>query len=506
VGTSFAVGCSRGEDTGGSELAALPPEEQQPLAAGSWTFDVSDENSPPTDPNTWLGLSEDQVFLKRLTHTQKGNDWTIKIGKGGQIYSVSTPQTGEMIAIQRIKLGQWVDEVLQHAIPSNLHHGECLSSSPIVDGDIHQAGYYTISDLDRNKHLLEKSVYSPVFPVTELEFLKQENSFSLMTWPQHAHLPRTYTENGMFMQQSTRDLGDGVVEVNLLVTKWHGEDTKAINVPWSAWRKQTLPVTLLSTPDGSYKVPANIEKFGCKAKPDKGAELGMRFLKKAGTPGWTPETGGWIAMAQSAAEDSHGIGIVFGRNASDVESDGSYLRWGEYGSDADGGTVATIKRNVALRPGDSVLFRYFMVIGTVSKIRYYGNLLEPRVMVKRIQNQEQQSGLICVTRATKRPLRRGCPEGSSPVFHSYRNFQADSQPLFLLERKAGGYLLTTDPYEISKDPTDGATASMDFLGWAVPGRKVESFSYFKLDDLAGMEGLTLSKTLENLYGRSKVKE
>lgn len=466
-----------------------------------WSFEAHNQNIPPSDPNVWLGLDESQVFQKRLTHIQKDNDWTIKVGKGGQIYSISTPQTGEMVAIQRKTSGQWVDEVFQHVVPSHLFQKDKGPTSTVVDADIHQAGYYTQSDNDWDVQIIPESVYSPTFPPTHIDFLQAKNSFSLTTWPQHAHLPRTYSENGLLMQQMLRDLGDGVIEVTLLINKWQGVETRSINLPWSAWRPQNLPSVLISQPDGSYA--ESNQEFG--ASP-------VRKLLKPGSPAWSPDTGGWIAVAQSSSSSSRGIGIVFGKTASAIEGDASYLRWGNYAKPAADptkepvlgpheGTVVTVKRNVVLLPGDTVFARYFMVIGPVSKIQYYGNLLQSRVELGRISTDERQAGLICISQDAAKKLRRGCPEGVAPLFSTYRDFQTNSQPLFLLERQDGTSILSNNAYEISSDPTDRQTKSYNFLGWALPVANVATFRYGKLADVPPVSGLSISSSAQGLYVR-----
>ncbi len=105
------------------------------------------ETSLNLSESNWLGLEERQVFFRSLTHTEEGRSWTMKIGKGGQIYSITTPELGEMVAAQRAKYGQWVDEVFQHVIPMPPQK-QVVGKSKVVDGDIHQAGYYTHSDID----------------------------------------------------------------------------------------------------------------------------------------------------------------------------------------------------------------------------------------------------------------------------------------------------------------------------------------------------------------------
>lgn len=474
-------------------LLALPFSPVGPFNSEQWSFQTSDLNTaPPAGADTWLGLDEKQVFFKRLTHTQKSVNWTMKVGKGGQIYSITTPETGEMVAIQRKDHGQWIDEVFQHVIPSALYQKD--ASHTIIDGDIHQAGYYTRSDLYPLPQILPESVYSPVFPATYLEFIKANDSFALTTWPQHAHLPRQHSENGMLMHQMMRDLGDGVVEVTLRIDKWKGVETLDINLPWSAWRPQNLPSMLVSNPDGSFT--ENNQSF---AKTGDG----QRKLFKKDRPNWSPDTGGWIALAQSNSASSMGIGIVFGKYASAIEGDASYLRWGNYSEDKpEEGTTVTVKRNIPLLPGDSVFARYFLVIGSVSKIQHYGNLLQSRVELGRVKNDELQSGMICIAQDALQKMRRGCPQGTAPLFYTYRDFQPNSQPLFLLGRRDGSHVLTNNPYEISSNPTDGQTTSYSFLGWALTKGSVPTFRYMKLSELKAINRVQVSSKILPLNVRS----
>jgi MYXO-CTERM domain-containing protein len=459
--------------------SALPPSKTLPFLQGQWTFSVNSENSTPS--SDWLGLKESQVFLRQLAHQQSGGGWTIKIGKGGQIFSIASPATGEMIALQRISHGQWVDEVLQHTIPSFLH-SKSSSPTPIVDGDIHQAGYYTRSDLDPTVQIIPASIYSPVFPSLLEELRQVENGFSLITWPQHAHLPRTYSENGMLMHQLTRDVGDGVVEITIVITKWQGEETRALNLPWSAFRSQSLPATLISAPDGSY----------ARDNQTFGSGVGRRWLKDR-------DTGGWIAFAQGDKPDSSGIGIVFGREPSVIESGTSYVQWGEYGTSLDGGTVGTVKRDIKLLPGDSVFSRYFVVIGTLAKIQQHGNLLQSRVEVGRLVTSAEQAGLVRICPDAVNKVRRGCTDPGQARFYAFRDFLPDAVPLFLLRDPNAKVNITADPYEVSADPTNGVTEYLDVLGWAsrATSQAGSCLDRRPLAEVASGLGLTISSTVSS---------
>lgn len=410
-------------------------------------FSISSRN---TTEHSWIGADESQVFWKQLTHSQNGSDWTIKLGKGGQIYSITTSKLPELIPEQRVDHGQWIDEIFQHVIPSKIQKGS--GKNTIVDGDIHQAGYYTASDIYPYPQILEKSVYSPVFSSVMPELMSDPNSYSYITWPQHAHLPRTYKDNGMLMHQQIRDIGDGVIEITLVIDKWQGAETTAINVPWATIRNSTVPNQIISNPNGSYRVI-----------PDLKLEEEKKYV-----PG-DQQIGSWYALTNGTKSNSNGIGIVFEKEKLAIEGNGSYVRIKSFPTDTLPRTVSTVKRDIALRPGDSVFFRYYIVLGPLSKIQEYGNLLANHVQMGRIDTSIQRVGSIniCPSDVESVPYRRGCLNNDKPFFGTERYFAKGSYPLFLIKDTAQDrYYVTDDPYVLSKDPTDGKTEYASFFGWA----------------------------------------
>lgn len=422
--------------------AVLSPSTQ---AEALFRFSESAANSDPSD---WRGLDEGQVFFRRLSHQEAGHNWTMKIGKGGQIYSIKMPELGELIAYQRNKFGQWVDEVFQHVIPMP---PQITPARKVVDGDVHQAGYYMHSDLNKNEQILPRSVYSPMFAY---RFDAATSSVSYSTWPQHAHLPRRYAENLALINQTISDLGEGVIEIGVEIEKWGGARFDGFNLPWTSFRPGTLPVHILSNPDGSYR-EATEQAF----RDARGVRL------KDGS------TGGWIALVSSNAPEARGVGIVFGKGLQAAEDRGSYLRWGNYdGPELPGidGTVATVRRSVNLDPGETLKYRYYLVIGTLADIQRQANKLESKVTMIKSTPTPEQAGRLAVCQGVGGTLKRTCAGGETPLFRTYGNSIPNAWPLFLLQDvRSGEYMVTNDPYELSFDPTDGTTKYVDLLGWAV---------------------------------------
>ncbi len=413
-----------------------------PVQAQQWSFSVSPTNNVQSK---WDGLNESFVFFRRLTHTQLGKDWTIKIGKGGQLYSITTPQTGEMIGYQAPH-GEWVDEVLQHTFtyPPKLGEGKG------TDGDIHQAGYYKVEDSNLILPVIPHSTYSPLFLFRQ----NNDDSVSYTTWPQHAHLPRDQANNQLFINQTVKDLGDGVVEIQVILNNWSDHVFPSVTTPWATFRTQRLTSQIISTPSGDY------------------VEDNRRITIDPATQVINNNTGGWLAVVQQPNPNAYGIGIVFGKNplpadkkvnllwgVSDPSSGGENVKW----------TTASVYRRLDFQPGETITIKYFLVLGKLSDIQAKGNQLQSQVSLSRKYISENEGILLPICASSPVPYRRGCPTGQTPAFYLYENFVKGSLPLFLLQNTTNGqYLLTSDPYKISFNPTDGKTKYVEFLGWTYP--------------------------------------
>lgn len=411
-------------------------------AEDQWTFNIEKNNRNRSD---WNGLNEDQVYFRTLTHTQDGKDWTIKVGKGGQFYSISTPKTGELIARQRSTHGQWIDEVYQHTVPMPPQKDE---NTRVVDGDIHQAGYYVRSDLDGSK-IIPESIYSPLFtPHINIE----ENSFQYVVWPQHAHLPRTYSENKLLMNQVIRDLGDGVIEVTIELSKWGGRQIEMVSAPWAAFRTETVPYVAISNSNGGYEFSKQIFN---ESVPKKLSD---------------PNVGGWIAYVQNTNKESYGIGIVYGKqNVLDGRS--SFVRWGEYDSpELDGvdGTILSVKRDIDFNTGERLHIKYYLIIGTLSTIQEKANFFIDKTEIIKEKPSIESAGRIKICKDKTGSIRRGCLDDSEHIFSTFRNYVSGSVPLFLVKDvKKNKSIITSNPYYVSFDPTDKKTDYQNFLGWAM---------------------------------------
>ncbi|WIA22489.1 hypothetical protein OEZ86_009487 [Tetradesmus obliquus] len=495
-------------------------------------------------------LNEATVFHSELTHSGLGTAWTMKIGRGGQIYSLSTPEFGELIPKQRVTIGQWMDEVFQHVLPMPPQKLGGISTSEIVDGDIHQAGMYVTSDV-MHQPLLSHSVYSPLFAY---QHNPCENKVDYITWPLHAHHPRhaaattitvdrpvvkptsgatpdyaktctvqkrtadpspwetctqspcnvtydpnNYRQNLVLMHQTISDLDNGVIKIDLEINKWGGSVHEGLQGPWAAFRTSTVPVMILSKADGTYEQVVT-----------GAADPNCPYLSNG-------KVGNWVALMNENSPAGKGIGLVFGSASSLSPADApDFLSWSSYGKDDLSGTVFNVGRKIYLVAGESLWLRYFLVLGDIAHIQARAKALRPcNIITKQKRNtdviEKAGASLVCFDKTTFRPVRcRPSNTTLQPIFKAFRDYVSGAKPLFMLaDRTRSRYVVTTNPYFVSYDPTDNKTAYLDFLGWALPSARATYFCSKMKDpncaqDLTTAFGAMTSKPIINVASNLRV--
>ena len=119
--------------------------------------------------------------------------------------------------------------------------------------------------------------------------------------------------------------------------------------------------------------------------------------------------------------------------------------------------------------GETLLYRYYLVLGTLADIQMKANKLESKVTLSKRTILQEQAEYLGVCQGADKMLKRGCAKGEIPLFYTLKDFIAHSKPLFLLQNtESKEYIVTDNPYEISFDPTNGLTKYVDLLGWALP--------------------------------------
>ncbi len=154
--------------------------------------------------STWApGLDEREAFFAGITHAENADtSWQIRMGKGGQLYSIRGP-AGETQAPQAQPDAHWIDQIFQFiGVNSALN-----LSTPGHAYFVHQAGDYL------DDPILTSTFYSPLLANN---FDRAANAAYALNWGQQAHIPDV-NRSGLLYYERLKDLGSGVVELTYVV-------------------------------------------------------------------------------------------------------------------------------------------------------------------------------------------------------------------------------------------------------------------------------------------------
>lgn len=219
-------------------------------------FKITDQYAPSLGP--WMeGLDERDVFNVAITHKQdRLNSFELRIGKGGQIYSLSGA-FGESVPPSWRRAGTispWNDEVWQFVSvctrynkageqPAWLRAGKPYSTSYFV----HNSGCYMPEAVSGSNNLYCPELAHASDPKTR--------SYSQLNW---GLVPQTKTihRSPLLYYVKVRDAGEGVIELTYVVHNFSMREDVVFdyhNAPWGGTRVSSLPLTYVSTPDGKLK-------------------------------------------------------------------------------------------------------------------------------------------------------------------------------------------------------------------------------------------------------------
>jgi hypothetical protein len=375
--------------------------------------------------STWApGLDEHSVFHALLEHkNNRDRSWQLRVGKGGQIYSLIGP-FGESMPPQFHKGAPWIDEVWQVvSVCGKLNNHDLFRGRGRPAAYfIHGAGVYL---RDRR---LKKPFYSPVLASS---YDPRRRSLAMVNWGQHAHVP-TIHRSGVLYYTEYRDLGDGVIEVTYVIHSFGTDTLDYLNIPWGGVRRSALPVHLLSRPDGSAE------------------RLGGSFGSRRGPPTIrdAADTGGWAAFAQDGeSPDRFALALVFGRDRHRAEKPdwqplSTRWRWGVAGLEERRSPrdylVATVNSRCVVAPGETFGYRLYFVIGPLRDVMRQGRTLVAHV----------DYGIVPLLRKDA-PIVRATIGARQPFFLWGRPVPG-STPIFLLRDTTTRRLLVThDPYQLA---------------------------------------------------------
>jgi hypothetical protein len=402
--------------------------------------------------NWGFGVNENDVYHAALTHTQTGGvanrEWELRIGKGGQIYSIRS-EVGEIVPPQSFAR-PYNDEVFQ-AIS--------VDTSPRDSGGqavfYHQSGYYVDNG----------DVPQPTFAPLLASGSAESNSWSTLSLAVQADAQSNpQRPSSLLNYQRTRDLGDGVIEITHMIYNFGTVRVNFHNLPWGGVRKTVFDHMLVSNPNGGF-TNRQIDDFDITANQVVTADT----------------TGGWAAFAEGTADADRGLAYVFGATDTHLsepwQAFKSSWRWGDGGGDFLGlpirnFNVGTFRREVDIDPGDLFESRYFLVLGDVYHIESCitsRNLASKANYGKRTITEEDSHLLAWQILDDGGALSIvGSAIDQPSDFMTYALPVNGSQPLFLFEDDNGTEFVSVDPYALSNTPYDGVTRYKGILGFVLP--------------------------------------
>lgn len=429
------------------------------------------------------------VYHATLNHSQStgGNDWEMRIGKGGQIYSLRTA-AGELIPPQEHEGAEWIDEVFQAiAVNTELNNRDYM----VTRYFIHQSGTYWqkpgVGALDPD--YLNHSWYSPM--LTDY-YNKEENAYYSLVWGQLSHVPAIF-KSGVLFYTKIKDMGGGVIELSYVI-KNDGEDKiNWLNVPWGGVRQSSLPVQIMSKPDGSYEKHARY--FGQVNTPAQPDDMGIYDFD---------QTGGWFAWTQGETTDSLGLALVFGTDkyyqqpGYEGEWRKAHFKWGATKSTLRDYNVGSVIMPFTIEPGNAFYYKSYMILGTLGEIRDKAAVLKDAVEYGLFNCTEVGSPMVPlrITTTNNRQELTFCSDTSASLY-TYAYPVKNALPLYVMKNTAtGDTFISFDPYQrtssipftnpcvpgdkfyelyqnrVQYRPYDGNTEYHRFLGYALPANQV----------------------------------
>jgi hypothetical protein len=388
----FGLNSTASEITDQQILDVFPPTVAATEKSQRGNTSISLDYTPST--SLWAeGLDERQVFHAQIQHDQnENNSFTLRIGKGGQVYSLRGP-FGESVPPSCTGEGPsrspWNDEVWQFVTVCSKYNGltaiqrsgdvpestlEAITAIPYKSTFfIHNSGAYIPDSRTIN------NLYCPMLAASQTN---DKRGYRSLTWGLVPQV-RTIHRSPVLYYNQVRDIGNGIIELTWVVHNFSPRDDIVfdfLNAPWGGTRHTSLPCHAISSPDNTLKPR---DAFFPDTKPD-----GTISLRK---------TGGWKIASASKDEDSASLALVFGRDKHLEEQQAKADR-GEPYTQRGGGVlrdflahypqlytsiwkdwetrpensfrnydVIEMIPNLTLRPGESIWYRSFLVVNQRNK-------------------------------------------------------------------------------------------------------------------------------------------
>ncbi|MEO0477085.1 MAG: hypothetical protein AAF085_14110, partial [Planctomycetota bacterium] len=412
-----------------AQLLSVFPGDSQPFRGGQTRYSADFTASG----STWVANADERdVFQAVIAHESKDEHaWTIRIGKGGMIYSFLGP-FGESIPPQREK-SVWNDEVWQLVAVSSEKLGpaqQAAQQHPKLRDDLRSFFYFAHQSGTYNRDpLFDGTFYSPLL----LErYDEATRSYTCLNWIQQAHVPSVW-QSHLFCYQRVRDAGSGVIELSYILVNAGGETINHMNVPWGGVRYSSLPKIMVSQAGGGWE-----HREGEYGPADT-------MTRASNTAGWI----GWSAREQA---DSPALLLVHGDDSADgptnIELDAaslqvdnkrpSVVRWGtaiKHAPERDY-SVATLAWKPTIEPGQAAYYRSYFIVGPRDEAITKAAELAPLAGGGRLVFDVEQPATVGIGKGDE-----------EKALHAYAYPIANAKPLLLIRNTDDNKLIvTSDPY------------------------------------------------------------
>lgn len=480
---------------------AIPDSPLLAIEANTWKFGFS--NNYSSSGSQWaIDFAESEVFQARLSHQQNKLDclgntnlhrvpeqsWQLRVGKGGQIYSLRGDNFGEALPPQfrgqakgdfGTQYAPWVDEVLQIVSVNT----DINNANPDSKYFMHGAGVYLTDPL------LTKPFYNPILASGAG---KQDNSYVSVNWAQQAHVESKWRSHAIYYNQY-RDVGRGVIEVTSMVYNFADQQLNYFNFPWGGARTTTFGNYLFSNADGTVTKDTTMPAFntGASKKYD--------------------DTNGWMAYAEDDTADSLTMAVVYGFDQSPqpaFQTRQSSFRYGYAGGavKADDTEWRNYQVGAGIRvfdvePGQGIWVRWYLALGKLSEVKSIiaEHNLANKAEYGMLDFSADSSELIAWS-LNGTELSRQATANASTTFYTFAQPVNNSLPLFHMTDKTGAKFISTNPYQLTLTHTnatgdtlykayDGETTNWQLMGYVLPaslataGTKINTKTYKNLTDL-----------------------
>ena len=434
-----------------------------PLSSIAPTSTNISRNYDPSNSAWSVTYDEAYVMDTRISSvslTDSSKNWELRVGKGGQIYSLKTSALGETIPPQYTNnQAPWIDEVWQSI---------SVDTSGAVNNYMHGSGIYL------KDPILTAPYYCPRL-ATEID--QADRSVYYINWNQPSADSSTY----MLGQKSYtlnfskyKDLGDGIIEVTSGLYNFGPGTPNFHNMPWGGVRRTALEYSYMANTDQSTYTQAT-NNFGGNATD-------------------LADTGGWNVYTSTTAGDTQALGLVFGNYADDIPGARSAIRTGYAGGTPTGNETDWrnyfVTENIkfyGLESRKGMWARYYFVIGDNKddvRTKVLSNDLVNSTTFELMSNNESSSSLIGY-KLSLDGSNFSIDKSSEPDFYLYEQLIDNSIPLFEIIKNDGSKYVTWDPYTSGTTKMyDGTVQVINLLGFAL--RTVDAtgpYTYDTLDNI-----------------------